>query len=209
MFSPEAALFELLIRVLCDIEPAEPVDAAYLFAQTADNQQSVFDTGLALAAAGQADRILIADSGVMSGYPGFQAWRQELLASGLPEKKLAGTPTSAFATLHTLIEATALVQYARMHHVHKLLIVAPPFHQLRAFMTVVTVARRELPELRVYNRVGGSLPWQEVVVHSQGTLQCQRRELIQSELDRIDRYQQKGDLAPKDEILNYLNWRDG
>lgn len=202
-------MFELLVRVLCDMEPAEPVDAAYLFAQTVDNQQSVFDTGLALTTTGRAGKILIADSGVGSGYPGFQAWRQELLALGLPEKNLAGTPTSAFASLHTLIEATALVQYARSHRVNKLLIVAPPFHQLRAFMTVVSVLRRELPELRVYNQPGRSLPWQEIVVHSQGTLECQRRELIESELDRIDRYQQKGDLAPEDEILNYLNWRDG
>lgn len=202
-------MFELLVRVLGDIEPVEPVDAVYLFAQTADNQQSVFDTGLATAAAGLAGRILIPDSDAMAGYPGFRAWRRELLALGLPEKMLAGTPTSAFDTLHTLIEATALVQHARTHQVNKLLIVAPPFHQLRAFMTVVTVLRQELPELRVYNRVGRSLPWHEVVVHSQGTLQCQRRELIQSELDRISRYQQKGDLAPKDEILSYLNWRDG
>jgi hypothetical protein len=201
-------VFELLVRVLCDVDVAEPLSAAYLFAQTADNQQSVFETGLALSRQNLVDKILISDSGPMSGYPGFLAWRRELLAAGLPAEKLIGIPTSSFSTLHTLIEAKTLVSYARTCGINRLFVVAAPFQQLRAFITTVSVLLQDFPELRVYNRVGKSLPWHEIVVHSQGTLQCQRRELIQSELDRIERYRQKGDLAPEKEILDYLKWRD-
>jgi hypothetical protein len=201
-------VFELLVRVLCDVDVAEPVPAAYLFAQTADNQQSVFETGLTLSRKNSVDKLLIPDSEPMSGYPGFLAWQQQLLAAGLPAEKVAGIPTSSFSTLHTLIEAKTLVNHARTCGINRLFIIAPPFHQLRAFITTVSVLLQDFSELRVYNRVGKSLPWNETVVHSQGTLQCQRSELIQSELDRIERYRQKGDLAPEKEILNYLKWRD-
>jgi hypothetical protein len=47
-----------------------------------------------------------------------------------------------------------------------------------------------------------------MVVHSQGKLHCERRELIQHELDRIKTYQDKGDLAPTQTVLIYLNQRN-
>jgi hypothetical protein len=79
---------------------------------------------------------------------------------------------------------------------------------LRAFITTVSVVLREFPELRVYNRVGAALPWDETAVHSQGVLQCTRSELIHSELARIERYRNKGDLVSEREVLAYLQWRD-
>jgi hypothetical protein len=55
---------------------------------------------------------------------------------------------------------------------------------------------------------GSTLPWMDAVVHSQGTLQAPRRQLIQEELTRIDTYQKKGDLARFEDVLDYLNRRD-
>jgi len=52
------------------------------------------------------------------------------------------------------------------------------------------------------------MPWMEYVVHSQGTLQAPRRQLIQEELIRVNTYQNKGDLAGFQEVLDYLNCRD-
>jgi hypothetical protein len=75
-------------------------------------------------------------------------------------------------------------------------------------MTTVSVALREFPELRVYNRVGMALPWHETVFHSQGTLACTRSDLIHRELERIERYQAKGDLASTAEVFDYLTQRD-
>jgi len=72
----------------------------------------------------------------------------------------------------------------------------------------VSVVLRELPELRVYNQVGAALPWDDTVVHSQGVLQCTRSELIHSELARIERYRNKGDLVSEREVWTYLQWRD-
>ena len=52
------------------------------------------------------------------------------------------------------------------------------------------------------------MPWNENVLHSQGVLKAKRRQLIQTELERITKYQNKGDLASTDSVLNYLNNRD-
>ncbi|MEW5957539.1 MAG: YdcF family protein [Chloroflexota bacterium] len=202
-------MIELLIRTLCDPLPEFPVDAAYLFAQTADNQAAVFSAGLELIRQQQARQLLFTGSAACPGYPGFEAWQQELVKRGLSRAVISGVPNDSFPLLHTLIEATALVRYAHQRRLTSLVVVASPFQQLRAFMTTISVVLREYPELQVYNRVGAALPWHETVIHSQGTLECQRHALIQSELDRIERYHAQGDLASTEQVLRYLNRRDG
>jgi hypothetical protein len=201
-------MIELLIQTLCDLPPATPADGAYLFGQTVDNQTSVFNTALDLVKENRIRQVLIPDSAPRCGYPGFKAWHQALIAQGLNPSTISGVPTASFPTLHTRIEAIALVRYAKQENMSAVFVVAAPFHQLRAFMTTVSVALQEFPELRVYSRVGQTLPWYETVLHSQGTLECQRRELIHSELERIQRYQATGDLAPTAQILEYLGRRD-
>ncbi len=200
-------MFELLTRVLCEPEPVDSPEHAYLFAQTADNQASVFTAGRALLAAGRVQELLLAGTPSLAGYPGFRAWRQALLDQGLAETSLRPVPIDS-ETLNTLVEAVALVRAAQARSISGLYIVASPFQQLRAFMTTVSVVLRQAPGLRVYNRAGAALPWGETVVHSQGTLRCARSQLIESELERIERYTLKGDLLPENEILEYLQWRD-
>ena len=200
-------LIELLIRVLYDPLPEAPTEGAYLFGQTVDNEQSVFATAVDLINRHQARRLLIPDSSPRCGYPGFRAWHQALVGLGLGETTITGIPTASYPTLNTLIEAVAVVRYARQENITSIFVAAPPFHQLRAFMTTVSVALQEFPELQIYNRVGMALPWPETVFHSQGTLECRRSDLIHSELERIERYQAKGDLASTAEILDYLNQR--
>jgi hypothetical protein len=200
-------LMELLIRALSDPLPAAPTDGAYLFGQTVDNEQSVFATAVDLINRHQTRQLLIPDSVPRCGYPGSRAWHQALIGSGLRETAITGIPTASYDTLNTLTEAMATVRYAKQKNMTSILVVAPPFHQLRAFITTVSIALREFPELQIYNRVGMALPWQETVFHHQGILEYRRSDLIHTELERIERYQAKGDLAPTAEILDYLNQR--
>jgi hypothetical protein len=204
----EKPLLELLIQTLCDPSPSGQLDGAYLFAQTADNQSSVFETGLHLLKQGRVRQLLLSGSGPLSGYPGFPAWQQELIGLGLDQANIRRVPATSEMMLHTLIEAESLVRYARAQGLTRLFVVSAPFHQLRAFMTTVKVALREFPELEIYNKVGAALPWHEVVSHSQGTLQLKRRELIQAELERIEKYQNQGNLASVAEASRYLEWRN-
>jgi len=111
-------------------------------------------------------------------------------------------------TLCDLRPKNPAIRFARQHSYRSLFVVAPPFQQLRAFMTAVTVALREYPELLIYSYPGVAMSWQEEVIHSQGTLKAKRRDLIQEELERIEKYQSKGDLASPERVLSYLNKRE-
>ena len=200
---------ELLVRILCDTRPQGPVDGAYLYCTTVDNQEPLFPAARMLISHAIASRIYILDAQAMSGYPGVVQCRQQLGEFGLPTEQIESVPyTNGAASINTLVESQALVRFARDRGIGSLVLVSPPFHQLRAFMTAVTVTRNVYPELAIYSHPGSAMPWMASVTHSQGTLQAQRRQLIQEELTRIHTYQNKGDLAGFEDVLDYLNRRD-
>jgi hypothetical protein len=144
----------------------------------------------------------------MSGYPGSIQFRKGLVKSGLTKEQIRGVPAGTLSSINTLTESEALIQFAKEKGFGDLVVVSPPFHQLRAFMTAVSVALRIHPKLEIYSFPGAAMPWMEVAVHSQGTLQTSRRQLIHEELARINTYQKKGDLAQFETVLEYLNGRD-
>jgi hypothetical protein len=198
---------ELAIRTLCDSRPQSTLDAAYLSCQTLGNQHSVFPAAQSLISHGYASKILILKTQAKSGYPGYDHWHQELRNAGIADDKIVAVPIEKTPSLNTLIESRALVEYAKNRHLKTLAIVSSPFHQLRAFMTAVTVALRIFPKLSIYSHPGQTLPWCQEVAHSQGTLKAKRYDLIKEELRRIEIYQAKGDLASYNEVIDYLNQR--
>lgn len=199
---------ELLTRVLCDSGPETSADGVYLYCQTISSQQAVFQAALFLLDNSLASKVLILESRPKSGYPGFSVWSERLQKLGLSKGQIEGVPVRETATINTLTESEDLVRFARQQGYHSLFVIAPPFQQLRAFMTAVTVALREYHQLLIYSFPAVAVPWQEEVIHSQGTLKAKRSELIQTELERIDIYQKKGDLAMFEEVLGYLNKRN-
>ena len=199
---------ELLIRILCDTRPDGPADGAYLYCTTVDNQASIFQTARVLISHEIVTRIFILDAQAMSGYPGVDQCRRRLLEFGLLDEQIEYVPYGDAASINTLIESRALVRFAKNREMRSLILVSPPFHQLRAFMTAATVALKGHPELAIFSHPGAAMSWMESVAHSQGTLQAQRRQLIQEELIRIHTYQDKGDLARFEAVLDYLNRRD-
>ncbi|MGI8738625.1 MAG: YdcF family protein [Gammaproteobacteria bacterium] len=202
------ATFELVTKVFCDIEPPQPTHAAYLFAQTIDNQCSVLERGAELLKEGATELLLIGGSGPRSGYPGFDSWRAELLRLDVPADRMVGVGAATLDSLNTLTEALGAVRYCKGAALPTLTIVAAPFHQLRAFMTAVTALYSEYPELLAFSAVGKAQPWYEPVAHSQGALIGCREEFIQTELERIEKYHAKGDLVSIKNVLDYLRVRD-
>lgn len=201
-------LIEITIRTLCDVRAGNTIDAVYLYSQTEDNQSSVLSAAHQLLKEKCIRKILIADSGPKSGYPGYCLWEKTLREMGVPESSISGVDLRETASLNTLIEANAMIQYAKRHQYTDIYVVASPFHQLRAFMTSVTASQEYYPEINIYSHNGHPLPWQDSVAHSQGETSGLRRALISGELERIAKYQQKGDLAKNADVLNYLNQRD-
>lgn len=199
---------ELLTRVLCDSLPENSVDGIYLFCQTEDNQGSVLQAALSLLNRSMSSKVLILHSEAKSGFPGFANWNEHLSKLGISSGQIQGVPIGRTAMLNTLVESEALVQFVHQRKLKSLIVVAPPFQQLRAFMTVVTVALEKFPQLLIYSYPAVAMPWQQEVVHSQGTLRTTRQDLIQTELERIHTYQKKGDLASFEQVMTYLNNRE-
>jgi hypothetical protein len=198
---------ELLTRILCDTAPIDIADGAYLYCQTQDNQESSFLAAREILDRSLARRILVLKTAAKSGYPGFSEWCRALHSLEIEPQQIEAVTLEEPPSLNTLIEAEAIVRFAQQRGYGSLFIVSPPFHQCRAFMTAVTVALREYPALRLYSYAGVALPWEAEVTHSQGTLAAKRYELIQTETERIQKYQVKGDLASFTQVLNYLNQR--
>ncbi|WP_242928621.1 YdcF family protein [Pontibacter vulgaris] len=201
---------ELIIRTLCDTLPRTPVDAVFLFGQTEDNEHAAFVAARLLVESKLTGKVLCLGTKAMSGYPGYESWKQEIAKLGILEPVLepvAPIPPDT-ELLHTFIEAQSMVRHAQKQQYKRIIVTAAPFQQPRAFMTAVTMALREYPDLYLYSLPGQPLPWQEEVTHSQGQVQGTRAELIEGEMDRIKKYYAKGDLASVDEVLDYLNRRD-
>jgi hypothetical protein len=202
------ALNELSIRVLCDVRAKIAVDGAVLYSQTKDNQNSVILAAKNILYNKLAKKILFIKSGPISGYPGFSTWASELNKLGIQSNDMVGVELMKTNSLNTLIESQAFINYALQKKYHSLYVVSSPFHQLRAFMTLVTVALRYYPDLLIFSYSGISLPWLDKVVHSQGTLLAARKDFIKAEFERIEKYKQKGDLSSETKIIEYLNKRD-
>lgn len=201
-------MHELLTRVLCDTRPEHPADAAYLFCTTPGNQASLNQAARALIDQSITARILILAAPALSGYPGETHCRNQLLGCGLAPDLIETVPLHDTPSLNTLIESQALIAHAKAHVFKTTVVVAPPFHQLRAFMTAVTVAMRQYPVLAIHSFPGSALSWTRETIHSQGVLKAPRRQLIAEEFARIRTYQQQGDLAGFREVLDYLDCRD-
>jgi len=199
---------ELTIRVLCDVRAETTVDGAVLFSQTQDNQNSVFLAAKNILAKKLSEKILFIDSEPISGYPGFSTWEKELNKLGIQYNDMVGVQIIKTNSLNTLIESQAIVNFAAQKKYRSLYVVSSPFHQLRAFMTMVTVALNNYPDLLIFNYTGISLPWLAKVAHSQGTLLGTRKDFIKAEFERIEKYKRKGDLSSENDIIEYLNRRD-
>ena len=199
---------ELLLRILADVRPSEVIDGAYLFAQTEPNQESVFAAAAELIERGRARKVLISDCSPKSGYIGAAAYRRAMIEFGIPTSVIEEVPMEPTEILHTLIESENVVRFAKAQGYQRLMVTSAPFHQERALMTIVTIAMREYPSLKVYSYPGAPRPWDEVVTHSQGRLRGTRAELIAEEQRRIEKYTAQGNLAPRAKILEYLRTRD-
>lgn len=198
---------ELLLRVLCDRLPVQ-ADAAYLFAQTKPNQESVFQAARGLLHRKIVRRLWISDCDAKSGYIGAAAYRQAMIRSGIPEETIEEVPMEPTEILHTQIESDEVVRFAKARGYATLLMISAPFHQERAFMAAVTAVIRNASELKIYSVPGQAQSWDEVVTHSQGLLRGTRAEFIEPEWQRIETYTAQGFLAPRADVLAYLRRRD-
>jgi hypothetical protein len=198
---------EAIFRVLCDSPPAAPTNAVHIFAQTVDNTQPVLESAKRIIDESLASSVILLKTDSHQGYPGFKAWKQKLFGLGIADECIIGVDLNADRH-NTLTEAQAIIRFAKSSRYSSLIVSSPPFHQLRAFMTAVTVALAETPKIKIYSIPARAQDWTGKVTHSQGLLVASRCRLIETELLRIVKYNHKGDLISFDEVIGYPNRRD-
>ncbi len=137
----QTMLSELIIRTLCDTLPTTQVDAVFMFGQTEDNQQSVFDSSVHLVRNDLAKKAMFIHSEAMSGYLGFASWQQELNKLGITNKQKEPVPVAAGTEqLNTHIEEESVIKLAKEKGFEKIMVKAATFQKTRAFMDVVTAS---------------------------------------------------------------------
>ncbi len=204
-------LAEVITRVFCDTAPPRSgkADAAYLFAETKDNENSAFAAALLIWRLRRVKKIAICDLGNIAGYPGVESWRKSLVSLGIPRSAIVTVKPAREFPPSTNAEALGLVRFAKKNNKWKTIyVIAPPLHQLRAFISAVSFAQKENRKLRIYNFPGIPQRWEERIIHSQGIQKGTRSELIGEELKKIGRYRKEGSLLSAEDILEYLNKRD-
>lgn len=205
-------LAKISLRIMADTSPPIPPEACYVFAELPQNAPSAYAAASRAATLYTSMRVLVTseDGTRCRGFSGKKEMIQGLTAAGVPASRVDSVPFAESETLiHTLNESQFLVRYCKKRGYRRVLVTAPPFHHLRAFMTVLSAAKREYPELNLFSLPGLPQNWTtERVVHSQGVVTGSREELLDSELERILRYTQKGDIAPAADLLKLLHLRD-
>ena len=207
--SSYAKLDELVTRVMCDTaSPSGIADAAYLFGETKDNELSVIAAALLAWKLKRVKKIALCGNSGGHGYPGFENWKSKLVKLGIPGGKIISLPLAFDFPPSTHAESYGLARYAKKAQWKNIYIIAPPLHQLRAFVTTVTAFKKEKTPTKIFNFVGLPQQWEEHIIHSQGVQKGTRSELLEKELKKIERYYKTGDLISGTEVLKYLNQRD-
>lgn len=213
--SPE--LLDVTMTLLGDTPP-RPVDAIFFFGRSYFDAEKKGISTLAadLVKQGRATDIFLADSeGETVGgtvprvaYPGKSLWTDRLNRLGVGERIQYCAHPEGKPGFHTRTEAEAFVQTAAEKGFKSAVILAHPHQITRAMLSVIKVINEKGLDIDVWCMTPPSTDWDKKVMGSQGMKRKPRSEHIQDEIDRIFRYQAKGDIASFDELFSYLAKRE-
>lgn len=213
----DGSVVDLADRLMNDQRPR--LEDAYLFANTSDNEQSLFQAARQMRLEGLASMFWIIDGTDAYGFPGYRKWHGragravgydnwlELLTGKLLgyNKHIKAVPIQNRRGVNTMNESQALVDFAEKEGRRFWYAVAPEFHLVRAYMTLVSEILHSGQDISVFSFPGAPLPWDEVVRHSQGrTVDTRANLLAVHEMDRIKKYP---NLLPARDILGYMDGR--
>jgi len=111
---------------------------------------------------------------------------------------------NSYNSINTRIESEALVDWITNNNIQQLAICAPPYHTLRAFMTLVSVCIERDVNVTVYTINGMVGDWNDLTITHNGTTKNSFINVIELELERIQKYTEKGDICDCDTIWNYI-----
>lgn len=216
-------LFKLMTVVMNDDAPKRPTEAAYLFGNTPEVEDSVLQSAARLIKNGETRQLVVLrlQPGYYEGpdrrvasYADFAIWREKLLMLGVGDDPIipimsppAKMPGEQPPLSHTHTEAERFVETARRNRWDTVHVVASPYHVARCFTNIVSfVTKRQLP-ISVYAAPTVNQPWFGEALLQQGLSRGTRYDGIAGEWSRINRWHEKGDLISCREVLQYIEQR--
>lgn len=121
-----------------------------------------------------------------------------LLQAGIPEGKLYHEARS----LNTHAQAEEMVKLCREQNWKKIILVASPYHQYRAYLTFLKSLQKTKSKIVIFNAPVRQLPW--FTSNRWGD----RYHCLQKEFDRIEKYSTFGHLATYHEAIEYQRWKE-
>jgi len=123
-----------------------------------------------------------------------------------PELINAGVPSSAIIheskSQNTREQAIEVIKLANLKGWKKLILVASPYHQYRAYLTFLKEVLNTNKNIILYNAPVKDLGWFEE------TGWGIRFDLLDDEFDRIEKYTQLSHLSTINEAIEYQKWKE-
>lgn len=132
-----------------------------------------------------------------SGAYTFERVSPLILKEGVPEESLIHESKS----LNTYEQAVQIIEIAKAKSWKRICLVASHYHTYRAFLTFLCEQKKSMPDLLIDIASVKDLDWYE------DNIWGKRIDLLSGELDKIDLYQQKNNVASYEDGINYLKWK--
>ena len=199
-----------LARIWNDITDYSRVKHIYVYANQPHFYEFIFENIHLLE---EDTKIYLLDSPPgMSGYEGFEKTRKLLINDY--EIKYDNIIPIPFLYVHekminTMNESISVVKYFSDNNIKNILIGSVVFHLPRAFMSLLSASIKQGYDMNIFCLKSGYIhDWNANYTHSQGILNTSVYELLNSEVQKINTYHNKGDLISLYDAIEYLNNRN-
>lgn len=132
-----------------------------------------------------------------SGAYTFKKIKPLILDAKIPETALLFEDKSR----NTYEQAVEVINVAKERGWERIILVASHYHSYRAFLTFLCVQKKYMPKLLIDIASVTDLDWYEE------TGWGKRIDLLETELEKINQYQQKNNVASYTDGLEYLAWK--
>lgn len=132
-----------------------------------------------------------------SGAYVFEVIRPLLIEEGVREEDLLYENKSR----NTYEQAVEIMKMAQLYNWKRITIVASHYHIYRAFLTFLSQQKIMKPDLFIDIASVNDLDWYEQTGYGS------RIELLSTEIDKINMYQEKGHVSSYQEGIAYLKWK--
>lgn len=195
--------------VLLSDEPTTRVDTTFFHARAWEDDDGLFCLAGHLYRTHKVNSISIngGEGGAMGSTIGGQNWPgQEQYRSRLQELGVGLIYLTKPAN-NTKEENEMFLQLAMQRRWRSAIIIGQPHHILREFLGMIASMRDHAYWMRIYAAAPRTIDWTKLVYGSPSIPFTPRFDHIEEELNRIPKYQAKGDLAQYHELFPYLRIR--